>query len=349
MNDDQDLYRNYNPQMEDFWDRRANLPLHHRTIRVFGQSVTFHSNREKALECAQFAERQYSSAAETEATAWNINLVVHDPIDPPGPPPRNLIDLVHYAGAEDWLSIGLAEWGTCFVDMANAQAHAVISAGLAERPELVSQVLINTILTNLITRNGFSMLHASALVKDARILLLQAPHGTGKSTTALRLLMNGFKLLSDSMVYVGEQARALWMGGFPVGRIKLRADMVPNFPEFAALADPEPVRGEIKQRVELDNIDPSLTIREMIQVGRVEFCLLERWNETHSAIEPLAPAAIWPKIMMNSLHYDKPALWQENLSRIDLLLQHSRLHILRIGSIENSILETVQKLWDDRD
>ena len=118
-------------------------------------------------------------------------------------------------------------WGNCFADMKRFEAHTVLASSLAEDPEQVCQVFVNTILNNFLTRRGYSMLHASALVKDGHILVLQAPHGTGKSTTALRLLLNGYQLLSDSQIYLAEREGALWMGGFPVGRTKLRADMLP--------------------------------------------------------------------------------------------------------------------------
>jgi hypothetical protein len=344
-----ELYKRYEENMEDFWDRRAGSAKYRRTIHIFGQAVIFSSNQEQVLGSAQIAERLYSSAPANGEPPWKVSLVVHDGPGPVSAPPEGLVDLLHYAGADDWLSIGLDRWGHCFVDMTLAEAHAVLSSSLAERPEQVSQVLINTILTNFITRHGFSMLHASALVKEDRILLLQAPHGTGKSTTALRLLQNGFKLLSDSMVYVGQRNSELYMGGFPVGRIRLREDMLPQFPEFAVLADTEPVRGEIKYKVGLDKVDPSLTVREVIPVSRIEYCLLERWSESRSEIEPLTEKELWPHIMLNSLHYDNSELWGENLSRIDLLLQHASLHRLRIGTNENSILKSVQRLWTERD
>jgi hypothetical protein len=344
-----ELYQGFEDNMEDFWDRRANAPKFQRTIHVLGQAVIFHSNQEHVLGCAGIAERLYSSGPPNNEPAWNIHLIVHDPPGPLSQPPVRLVDLVHYAGADDWLSIGLDQWGHCYVDMPRAEAHAVLSSDLAARPEQVSQVLINTILTNLITRHGYSMLHASALVKDGRILLLQAPHGTGKSTTALRLLLNGYKLLSDSMVYIGERKSELYMGGFPVGRIKLREDMLPQFPELASLADTEPVRGEIKHKVDLDRVDPSLTIREVVRVAGVEYCLLERWSESHSKIEHLEEKELWPNIMLNSLHYDNPDLWKANLSRVGLLLKHARLHRLLIGTTESGILESVQKLWTQFD
>src|SRR5688572_27137557 len=237
-----ELYRKYNEKIEDFWSRRANAPKYERTIRIFGHPVIFDSNHERVLDSANLAEQMYSTLnSQTQAT-WRVHLTVRSQ-RPDGfsggrsvPPPERLVDLIHYTGAGDWLSMDLLEWGNCFVDMKRGEAYAVLSSALAENPEQVCLVLLNTILTNIITRHGYSMLHASALVKDEHLLLLQAPHGTGKSTTALRLLLNGYRLLSDSMVYIGEHSGDLWMGGFPVGRIKLRTDMLPLFPALAVVA-----------------------------------------------------------------------------------------------------------------
>lgn len=331
--------------MEDFWSRRANAPKYEKTIHVFGQPVLFDSNQEQLLRVATLAEQMYSTGNFGHESVWHVHLTVHDPDPLPAPPPERLIDLVHYAGAEDWLSIDLREWGNCFVDMKRGEAFAVLASSLAEHPEQVCLVLINTILTNFITRHGYSMLHASALVRDERLLLLQAPHGTGKSTTALRLLLNSYQLLSDSMVYIGEHNGDLWMGGFPVGRIKLCTDMLPLFPALASVAQVEPVRNETKHRVDLMRVNPALTRREMVQIQRVEFCLLERWDRPGSRIEPLSEDELWREIMVNSLHYDTPELWHENLRRVELLLRKAKLHRLRIGSSEAEILKTVNQLW----
>ena len=243
-------------EMEDFWSRRANAPKYEKTIHVFGQPVLFDSNHAKVLDAASLAEQMYSTwdSSERIDLACPFHRSYSDP--EPAPPPERLVDLIHYTGADDWLSIDLRQWGNCFVDMKRGEAHAVLSSSLAENPEQVCQVLVNTILNNFVTRRGYSMLHASALIKDEHILVLQAPHGTGKSTTALRLLLNGYQLLSDSQIYLGEREGALWMGGFPVGRIKLRADMLPLFPAMAAEAKTEPVRNEIKHRVDLMRVDP---------------------------------------------------------------------------------------------
>jgi len=345
MPDYDELYRQHNARMEDFWGRRANAPRHERTVLVFGQPVTFYSNYLKVLDSALIAERMYSHAPENSKPAWHIYLTVHDPDRKPGPPPERLVDLIHYAGADDWFSMNLDSWGTCFVDLAHAQAHAVLASSLADRPEQVSLVLLNTILTNLLTRHGYSMLHASALVKEDHILLLMAPHRTGKSTTALRLLADGYQLLSDSQIYIGESQGTLQLGGFPVGRIKLRKDILPLFPELAAASRPEPVRNETKHMVELDLVNPGFAYREMISIHRVEFCLLERWGQPESGVDSLTQEELWPEIMVNSLHYNNSEIWQDNLRRLGLFLNHANLHRLRIGTSEEGILKAVNGLW----
>jgi len=353
MPDFNELYRKYSSEMEDFWSRRANAPKYEKIIHVFGQRVIFDSNHEKVLDSAIFAEQMYSTWNPLNDSTWHVHLTVHDsdrgPFDSaqdkPVPPPERLIDLVRYAGADNWLSIDLRAWGNCFVDMERCEAYAVLSSSLAENPEQICQVMINTILNNFFTRHGYSMLHASALIKDGHILVLQAPHGTGKSTTALRLLFNGYQLLSDSQIYLAEREGALWMGGFPVGRIRLRADMLPLFPAMASEARTEPVRNEIKHRVDLTRVDPESTVRQMIQIQRVEYCLLERWDKSESRIDPLSEEELWPEIMLNSLHYDTPELWNQNLRRVDLMLRKANLHRLRIGTSEDEILKTVNQLW----
>ena len=345
MPDFHELYRQHQHRLEDFWSRRTNTSKFEKTIHVFGHPVLFDSNNEDILEAAAIAEQMYSAWDRFEDTAWRVHLTVHDSDPNPAPPPDRLIDLVHYAGAEDWLSIDLREWGHCFVDMKHGEAHAVVASTLAKKPHLVCQVLINTILNNFATRHGFSMLHASALVKDGQILVLQAPHGTGKSTTALRLLLNGYQLLSDSQIYLAERDGALWIGGYPIGRIKLRTDMLPLFPALAAQSQAEPVRNETKHRVDLTRVDSSLARLDMIQVQSVEFCLLERWDKPESNIEALSEDELWNEIMVNSLHYDTPELWNENLQRVELLLQKAKYHRLRIGTSKDEIINTVNQLW----
>jgi hypothetical protein len=97
--------------------------------------------------------------------------------------------------------------------------------------------------------------------------------------------------------------------------------------------------------VELNRLNPELTFQAMLPLRQVEFCLLKRWDKSESKIEPLTESELWPEIMVNSLHYDTPELWRENLRKIELLLKKSNLHRLSIGTSEDEILKTVNSLW----
>jgi hypothetical protein len=344
MPDFDELYRKHNERMEDFWSRRVNAPKFQKTIHVFGYPILFDSNHEKVLEAAIFAEEMYSVWAVQNEVSWRVHLTARSGLETT-PAPERLVDYLSYTGAEDWISIDLREWGNCLVDMRRGEAYVILSSSLAKNPKLVCQLFINTILNNILTRHGYSMIHASALIKDDHLLILQAPHGTGKSTTALRLLLNGYKLVSDSQIYVGEHNEELWMGGFPVGRIKLRTDMLSLFPGLSAEVEIEYIRNEIKHRVELKRVDSALTYQDMIRIHHAEFCLLERWDRSESKIESASEDEVWQAMMVNSLHYDTPEIWRENLHRIELLLKRANLHRLRIGTSEDEIIKTVNSLW----
>ena len=112
-----------------------------------------------------------------------------------------------------WFNLHLGAWGSCFADLRTGFGVAILAPTFAARPDLVARHLINTLLTNFLTRNGFAMLHATGLVRNGtplngdrslrlrkasaqgathptRVLLLMAPHNSGKSTTALRLTLS---------------------------------------------------------------------------------------------------------------------------------------------------------------
>jgi hypothetical protein len=72
---------------------------------------------------------------------------------------------------------------------------------------------------------------------------------------------------------------------------------------------------------------------------------MERWDQSESTIESSAEDEVWTEIMANSLHYDTSEIWNENLRRVDLLLKHANLHRLRIGTSEDEIIKTVNRLW----
>ncbi|NUM48148.1 MAG: hypothetical protein HUU38_25865 [Anaerolineales bacterium] len=359
-----DLYAKYRPQHEDFWHRRALEPEFSRTFRVNGCLVEMTSNHAGVLIVADLVAPQYSVAPPRPGAGFRLQIAVHAPPVDPGPPPEDLFPLIHYTGSGDWFNLHLGAWGTCFADLRAGFGVAILAPSLAARPVLVARHLINTLLTNFLTRNGFAMLHATGLVRVSssmpssslsgvrtpnsrgfakaktagRVLLLMAPHNSGKSTTALRLtLSRAFRLLTDSMVYLSETPDGLQLSGFPVGRGKLRRDSLPPFPELT----PEQVRDETKFVLDLHQLDSTLVFDEAIVPDQIDLCLLKRNGQPKTFIQEATLDETWEAILLNSLHDDTPEVWAENLRLIEPLVNRARLFHLEIGTEGNGIVERI--------
>ena len=344
MIDYNELYIRHQASLEDFWNRRAHKPRFQRQERIFGRLIEFSSNHPGALEAVDHALPLYSSAPPDGRQPFSVQLVVRDDPASPGPLPDNLFDHIHYAGEADWLMIELGGFGVCHIDLSARRAVAVLAPALAAQPHLVSLYLLNTILTNFFIADGYAMLHASCLLQGQRALLLMAPHNTGKSTTALRLILSGHRLLSDSMVFLSPCSAEPLLLGFPIGKIKLRGDMLGHFPELRPLLSTEQVRGETKYAVDLRHLDPTLTHDDAVSPAVIDLCLLRRSADADTHLQPASYDSILDAALVNSLFYDTPAVWRRNLALIHRLLERASFYDLAIGSDADGIVAALTRL-----
>lgn len=341
----QALFSQYEAQLEDFWGRRQNRPVYSREFTVFGRPVRMVSNFQDVLASADFAQPLYSVAPELDAPPFTIQLIVRPMPVPPGPLPENLFDHTQYTGHAAWLTIHLGPWGHCQVDLAGKQALAVLAPELAEQPALASRYLLNTILTNFLIASGYGFLHTTGLLKEWQVLLLLARHNSGKSTAALRLALAGYQLLSDSMIFVGPKGPPLRLYGFPVGRIKLRPDMVADFPQLESLLEVEPVRGEIKYAADLRQLDPTLVHETAVEPSVVHLCLLTRGDQPTTCLRPATISEVMEAVMANSLFYDTAEVWTQNLASIKPVVEQARCYHLQVGSDPAGLVATIDDLW----
>jgi hypothetical protein len=350
-----ELYDQYESQLEDFWGRRDNRLRYRRTFSVFGCPVELASNDERVLAAASYSAPLYSTAPPRTVSSGNpvgyqVRFVVRPPakdvrILDPGPPPEHSAEHIQYTGEGSWINLHFGSWGNVFADLQTGIATGVITPQLAARPDLISRGLLNTLLNNYLTARGFAMLHATGLVRNGRVLLLMAPHNSGKSTTALRLTLSGqFQLLSDSQIYVTTTESGLQLTGFPVGRGKLRRDMLPHFAQLAPLLTPEQVRDETKYVLDLHQLDSTLVYDEAICPTHIDLCLLKRNGQPKTTLHEATLEETWDAIMLNSLHYDNPNVWAENLSQIEPLVKRARLYHLEIGTEGEGIVERILEI-----
>lgn len=341
----QEAYRTHGDLPEDFWGRRATVARHQIEFAVFGRRVTMSANEAQPLAAAAYSTPLYSRAPLTAHAAFDIQVVVLPARINPGPPPADLPGRIWYSGDAQWLMLHAGAWGHAYVDLGRGNAIVVLAPELAADAALFSRALLNTILLNFCLGSGFGMLHASCLEREGRVLMLMAAHNTGKSTTALRLLDAGFRLITDSMIHIVPGAGPPLLVAFPVGLGKLRADMAAHFPHLRPLLRPEAVRDEVKYVLDLRELDPKLVVSDAVTPAAIELCLLERGNRAETSLNPASPKEVWRAIMANSLFHDTKSVWERNLAQIDRVVSRARCHRLSIGEEPGGILAAVETLW----
>ena len=235
----------------------------------------------------------------------------------------------------------LGGWGMAHLDLGRRCGTAVLDPQLAARPDLVAQCLLHTLLLNLVISHGYGMLHASCLVRDGVALLLLAPHNTGKSTTALRLALAGFRLLTDSMVFVDSEG---FLHGYPVGLAKLRGDMVNEFPQLRPFLQSEVVRQETKYRVDLRAVNPDFVQETAVRPQKVVLCLLSRHEKEETVVEDVGETEVIQAILHNSLYVDQPHVWRQGVANLRGVLVGETAVALKLGSDRRSLVQTVFKI-----
>ncbi len=360
------LYERYAGELEDFWGRREAHGRFQRKFHLFGLAFRLRSNVAEALTAVDLALPLYTQIeSETDAPEIEIQVAARHGRLAAEPPPQDLMQRITYTGDGDWLALHLGMWGQVHVDLGRGRATAVIASSLAQRPDLFVQCVLHTILLNFIIAAGYGMLHASCLERAGHALLLLAPHNTGKSTTALRLALAGWRLLTDSMVFVSsgemlpqiarigadstktnpqnprnprlknENIRLL---GFPVGQIKLRADMAAQFPHLRPYLTPEVVRDETKYRLDLRQVAGVSVWETAVTPSRTTLCLMSRHDAPDTRILAVPPEQVGEAIMQNSLYFDDTVVWQKNLAQLMSFLEGTAVCRLNIGTEGNDVV-----------
>ena len=337
-------FNHHYPQLEDFWLRRDRQHDAVQTFRLCGLPLRVQANEPAVFDAVRRALSAFSAAPAIDAPAFSLQIIVRAASWQPGPPQRDLYPTNLFAGDGEWLMIQMGAWGHAHVDLGQRRATVVLTPELAGEPDIVARGVLHTIFTNLLIGSGFAMLHCTGLRHGDHVVLLMAPHNSGKSTTALRLTLNGFQLLSDSQIYVSPFHKDVTIMGFPVGRARLRRDMLPHFPQLHDFLQPEAVRGETKFSFDLREFDRALVHETAMKVQTVDLCLLTRGNSAETTLNPATTGQVWDTVIQNSIFYDSKAAWQRNLAAAAPLIDRARPFNLQIGHDAEALVRCVKTL-----
>ena len=324
---------------EDFWSRQANAQKFSFDFAPFGAPTEITANDPTALVAAQLSSKRFSRA--TEPGGKNIRLQIAVGKQVTAPLPADLPERLAYSGLGDWITISAGEWGYGFANLQMRTALVFLSPALAEDTRLVSRCFIDHYLLNFLIIE-WAMLHASCVLDPTgkRLVIMVAPHNTGKSTTALHLLRAGYSFLADGMALLRLKGGRLIVGGYPVGEVKLRDDVLASFPEYSG--ETVKVREHLKTVVDLRAMHAKQMADTVFAPPHIQICVVERGAS--SATSPLAPDEASKLLTPNTVYWDEAAKLAHNTATVHHLLQIAALHRLTIGPNPAELVATMEAL-----
>lgn len=326
---------------DDFWSRRDNIQKFSFEFAPLGVPTAITANDPGALAAAPLSAKRFGQMSEGQGQRISIQLVVGkiETI----PVPLELPERLVYSGVGDWITVSAGEWGHGFANLQTRTALIFLSPALAAETRLVSRYFVDHYLLNFLMTE-WAMLHASCVTDSDKktLLIMVAAHNTGKSTTALRLLRAGYRFLADGMALLKVRDGQLIAGGYPIGEVKLRDDVLAAFPDYVGEA--VKVREHRKTVVDLRPLHSKSVLESFVLPSAIHLCFVERGGRAETTITPLAPMAARELLRANTVFWDYAHRLAHNTIVLDHLLGVAKLHRLQLGSDPDKIISAVESL-----
>lgn len=187
-------------------------------------------------------------------------------------------------------------------------------------------------------------LHAGALARHGRGILLPGSSGAGKSTTTVALVRAGFDFLGDDTVFLtapGEVA-GITVHGFP-DQIDVTERTAAMFPELAQLVGRPLPLGRDKYGFRVEDV---FGVRPVTRCRPVALVFPRVVAGRSSRTEPLSPASALRQLVSNVLLTD-PAASQAHLDMLGRLVRTVPSYVLCAGSDLDTAASCVSELVAD--
>jgi hypothetical protein len=246
-----------------------------------------------------------------------------------------------YSGLGDWITLAAGEWGHGFANLHTREACIFLSRTLAGDIRLVSRYFVDHYVLNFVLTE-WAMLHASCVVdpRRQRLVVMVAAHNTGKSTTALRLMRAGYTFLADGMALFRRHGERVIVGGYPIGEVKLRDDVLAWFTGYSG----EAAREQQKTIVDLRAVHPDRVSESLLTPSAVQVCFVDRGAGARTQVEPIDAGEAGRLISANTVFWNDAAHLKHNAETLRHLLGVAGLHRLRIGADESSLVTAIDEL-----
>ncbi|MEP7001945.1 MAG: hypothetical protein ABI969_15765 [bacterium] len=167
-------------------------------------------------------------AADEVVQVVRVKLIVHDHADS-----ADVDAPVRHVSTDDGRLLVHSPGSVAVVDPLRRESRAYVTTTLAGDKAHFREHILEAITFALLTDFDRHPVHAAAIARGGRAILLAAPSGTGKSTIAYLAHRSGIDVLGDDHVWIQrEPAFRVWGGPL---KVRLLADASGHFPELAGI------------------------------------------------------------------------------------------------------------------
>jgi len=207
-------------------DLQAN---YQRNFAALGIVFRFETNTPIILEACD-AVFHSSGQSRTEKPDFVICLL-EDPTfgeKPPWPKPV-------YRGRQNLFYLSIGSENTAVADLEHRLAVGFLSPAMVEDSTILRRDFVECLAFTMATHGRgatHSYIHASAIAKGNKGLVLSGPACAGKSTLAYACAQRGFHIVADDVVYLKDGESHLTAWGNP-WRLRLAPESIKLFPELS--------------------------------------------------------------------------------------------------------------------
>ena len=314
-------------------------PEYCRDFAMLGIQLHLETNSPAILETCSNAFRHFS-ADPAEPPHFSICLLEDSCFSqtPPWPEPV-------FRGRRNLFYLSVGSENTAIADLDQGQAIGFLSPAMVRDSSCLRSTIIECLAFTMATHGKsatHSYVHASAVARGNRGLILSGPAGAGKSTLAYACARRGFHIVADDVVYLKRGADKLTAWG-NARRLRFAPESLRLFPELSRQMEISG-RAPDTDAIEIDT--------EKILPGCFQPCcepaallFLDRSGATCSCDE-LDPAEA-VKLLARDLISDAPETMEMH-RRMWIELAGKGSYLLRYGEDLDSVIERLASLLPPR-
>lgn len=216
--------------------------------------------------------------------------------------------------------------GMLVIDTAHGRAE-----GYFIRPEVMPASLIEYLfhlaLIELLRYRGLYTIHATALEKQGRGILIPGNSGRGKTTSFLSLLRAGYRYLSDDHPFIRDAGTHVNLLPFPI-KINVTEETIALFPELRNVSDAVLRPGFPKRAFDAEDLYPT-AVGECCRPALVLFPQVV--DAPHSRLEQLPKSRALELLLPQALLVYDPAVARREFQVLAKLVQQVDCYRLHFG------------------